>query len=403
MTVRLDRTTLGRRLEQNPLITARDVNPSLPELEVVSVFNAATAQLDGETVLLMRVAERPRSDIDPPPGAMTLDLDGPHPVLRPLPNGYSRHDVIGMCFLDTNGGKPRVIVAYIPKDLPGLDLRDPRSIRYRNGTGVLGVTSEGYTDYLAQMSHLRVARSADGVKFRIDETPAISPHVDLEEYGVEDPRVTLIDGLHYITYVSVSRWGITTSLATTKDFRSFERRGVIFLPDHKDVVIFPERIAGQYVALTRPMPQSFSRIAGIWIAFSDDLLKWGGHETVCLPRWDHWDELRTGASAVPFRTKEGWLELYHGVNRTHRYAMGGVLLDADDPRKVLARSPAPILAPGAAYERLGLFNDTIFSCGVVRLDDDRIRMYYGAADSCIAAADFSVNEILASLQERHTS
>jgi len=91
------------------------------------------------------------------------------------------------------------------------------------------------------------------------------------------------------------------------------------------------------------------------------------------------------------------------VNRTHRYAMGGVLLDADDPRKVLARSPAPILAPGAAYERLGLFNDTIFSCGVVRLDDDRIRMYYGAADSCIAAADFSVNEILASLQERHTS
>jgi predicted GH43/DUF377 family glycosyl hydrolase len=400
-TIHLDRTTgLGRRLEQNPLITARDVTPSLPVLEVVSVFNAATARLGDETILLLRIAERPRSDIDPPANAMTLDLDGPHPVLRPLPSGYSKHDVIGMCFLDTSNEKPRVIVAYIPKNLPGLDLRDPRSIRYRNSTGVLGVTNEGLTDYLAQMSHLRVARSRDGIKFTIDDEPAIAPHLDIEEYGVEDPRITLIDGIFYITYVSVSRWGITTSLATTRDFRSFERRGVIFLPDHKDVVIFPERINGKYVALTRPMPQSFSRIFGIWIAFSDELTEWGGHETICLPRWDHWDELRTGASAVPFRTREGWLELYHGVNRNHRYAMGALLLDADDPRKVLARSPAPILAPGTAYERLGLFNDTIFSCGVVPLGDDEIRMYYGAADSCIAAADFSVREIIASLEPR---
>jgi len=398
-TIRLDRTTgLGRRLEQNPLITARDVKPSLPELEVVSVFNAATAQLGDETILLVRIAERPRSDIDPPPNAMTLDLDGPHPVLRPLPSGFSRHDVIGMCFLDTTNEHPQVVVAYIPKNLPGLDLRDPRSIRYRNSTGVLGVTNEGYTDYLAQMSHLRVARSRDGIKFTIEDEAAIAPHLDIEEYGVEDPRITLIDGTFYITYVSVSRWGITTSLATTRDFRSYDRRGVIFLPDHKDVVLFPERIDGKYVALTRPMPQSFSRIFGIWIAFSDDLTEWGGHETICLPRWDHWDELRTGASAVPFRTHEGWLELYHGVNRNHRYAMGALLLDADDPTKVLARSPAPILAPGTAYERLGLFNDTIFSCGVVSLDSERIRMYYGAADSCIAAADFSVKEIIASLE-----
>src|SRR5438552_2399102 len=135
---RPERTTLlGRRLEQNPLITARDVKPSHPDLEVVSVFNAATAQVDGQTVLLMRVAERPRTDIDPPDNAQTLDLDGPHPVLRPLPRGYSKHDVIGMCYLDTERDPARVVVAYIPKNLPGLDLRDPPSIRYRNSTGVL--------------------------------------------------------------------------------------------------------------------------------------------------------------------------------------------------------------------------------------------------------------------------
>jgi predicted GH43/DUF377 family glycosyl hydrolase len=395
--------TLARRLDENPLITARDVKPSQPELEVVSVFNAAAAMVDGETVLLLRVAERPRSDIPPPPDAKTLDLDGPHPVLRPLPRGYSKEELIGMCFLETSARPPEVVVAYIPKNLPGLDLADPRSIRYRNNTGVMRVVNNGFTDYLAQMSHLRVARSRDGISFTVDARPALMPETDMEEYGVEDPRATFIDGRWYITYVSVSRWGITTSLATTTDFRTFERRGVIFLPDHKDVVVFPEKVGGRYVALTRPMPQSFSRIFGAWIAFSDDLVEWGGHETVCLPRWERWDELRTGASAVPFRTKEGWLELYHGVDRHHRYAMGALLLDANDPRKVLARSPEPILEPECTYERMGLFNDTVFSCGVVHLDDRRIRMYYGAADSVIAAADFDVDEIIASLEEWHNA
>src|SRR5205809_6994086 len=101
-TARLDRTALGRRLEQNPLITARDVKPSQPELEVVSAFNAGTAKLDGETVLLLRVAERPRRHRDPPPGARTLDPDGPHPILRPLPNAYTKRDGIGLRSHDTH-------------------------------------------------------------------------------------------------------------------------------------------------------------------------------------------------------------------------------------------------------------------------------------------------------------
>ncbi len=389
---------LGERLPQNPLITARDVKPSLPTLEVVSVFNAAAARVGAEIVLLMRVAERPRTDIEPGPDALTLDLDRPHPILRPLPARYRKQDLVGMAFLDTRERPPRVVVAHIPADLPGLDLRDPRSIRYRNSTGNLRMTNEGYIDFLAQISHLRVARSTDGVNFTVDDTPAIAPQTDMEEYGVEDPRATFVEGQWHITYVSVSRWGITTSLATTTDFRSFERRGVIFLPDHKDVVIFPERVGGAYAALTRPMPQSFSRIFGIWIAFSADLRAWGGHETLCLPRWEYWDELRTGASTVPFRVDDGWLELYHGVDRNTRYAMGALLLDADDPRKVLARSAQPILEPFEPFERMGLFNETIFSCGHVELADGRIRMYYGAADSCIAAADFDVRDIVNSLE-----
>ena len=390
---------LGDRLPQNPLITARDVKPSLPTLEVVSVFNTAAARVGNEIILLLRIAERPRTDLAPGPDALTLDLDAPHPILQPLPDHYRKEPLVGMAFLDRRDGqKPRITVAYIPESLPGLDLRDPRTIRYRNATGNLHATNDGYIDFLAQISHLRVARSTDGVNFTIDEMPAIAPHTDMEEYGVEDPRATFIDGKWHITYVSVSRWGITTSLATTTDFESFQRHGVIFLPDHKDVVIFPEKVAGRYVALTRPMPQSFSRICGIWIAFSDDLLSWGGHETLCLPRWEYWDELRTGGSAVPFRVDDGWLELYHGVDRNTRYAMGALLLDADDPRKILARSADPILEPLEPFERTGLFNETIFSCGHVDLGGGRIRMYYGAADSVVAAADFDVRDIVKSLE-----
>ncbi len=391
--------TIARRLKENPLLTPNDVVPSLPELEVQSVFNAAAARVGDEIVLLLRVAERPRTDRDPPPGAMTLDLDGPEPMLRPLPRGYGRDDVVGMALLDPRTDPASVIVAYLPKDLPGLDLSDPRTIRYR-GTRSLPDTTDGYVDYLAQMSHLRVARSRDGVHFTVDERPAIAPLGNLEEYGVEDPRATFIDGEWHITYVSVGRLGITTSRATTTDFRTFQRQGVMFLPDHKDVVLFPEKLGGEYVALTRPMPQSFGRVFGIWIAYSRDLVEWGAHEPVALPRWERWDELRTGASAVPFRTSEGWLELYHGVDRGSRYAIGALLMDGEDPSRVIARSPEPILAPSEPFELVGLFNNTVFSCGHVALDDDgqRIRLYYGAADSCLAAADFSVRDILDSLE-----
>jgi predicted GH43/DUF377 family glycosyl hydrolase len=390
--------SLGHRLHENPLLTAKDVPPSLPELEVVSVFNAGVAKVGDEVILLLRVAEQPRSDLDPPAGALTLDLAAPFPTFRKLPSGHRKHEVIGMCVVDTSTKPARLRVAYIPVSLPGLDLHDRRAIRYWDPRGPKDRNGQGHTDFLAQISHLQVARSRDGIHFEVDCAPALVPDRGLEEYGVEDPRATFIDGRWYVTYVSVSRWGITTSLASTTDFRAFERHGVIFLPDHKDVVLFPERIDGKYRALTRPMSQSFGKILGAWVATSDDLLAWGGHAPVCMPRRGYWDERRTGASAVPFRVEEGWLELYHGVDHDSHYAMGALLLDADDPSRVLARSPRPILAPEEPYERNGLFNDTIFSCGHLDLGGGRIRLYYGAADSVIAAADFDVSEIVASLE-----
>jgi len=389
---------LGVRLAANPILTAADVRPSRPELEVVSVFNAAAARLDDEIVLVLRVAERPKTVTTTAAGAQMLDFASSEMSFRPLPPGTNPEDLIGVSMLDTSQEPPRMIVAYLRRDLPGLDLSDPRTIRFHSRLGGSGGAND-IRDYLTQISHLRVARSRDGVHFTVDDDPAVVPADRFEEYGCEDPRATFIDGLWHITYVSVGRIGITTSRLTTSDFRSFERHGVMFLPDHKDVAIFPDKIAGRYAALTRPMPGSFGRVLGIWIAYSDDLVRWGGHQPVALPRWGFWDELRTGASAVPFRVAEGWLELYHGVDRHNHYSMGALLLDPDDPAHVLARSARPILSPSASYETSGLLNDIVFSCGHVPLDrdGDRIRLYYGAADSCLAAADFSVREIVASL------
>jgi predicted GH43/DUF377 family glycosyl hydrolase len=225
----------------------------------------------------------------------------------------------------------------------------------------------------------------------------VLPATALEAYGVEDPRVTEIDGVFHVTYVSVSRLGITTSVLRTTDFRSFERRGVILPPDQKDVVLFPDRVGGRYLAFTRPMPGSFSRVLGIWLAASPDLAHWGDHRPVALPRPGMWDEARIGASLTPIRVAEGWLEIYHGADRTNRYGMGAILLDADDPTRVLARSAHPLLAPELEYERSGFLHDVVFPSGHVMLDEARVRVYYGAADSNLAAADFSVGDIIAHL------
>jgi predicted GH43/DUF377 family glycosyl hydrolase len=390
---------LAHRLDNNPILTCADVAPSQAALEVVSVFNAAAAQVGDETILLLRVAERPRAMTGLLAAtARILDLAAPHERLEPVPIGTLGDDVVGIAFLDPATEPRRVVVAYVRKDLPGLDLSDPRAIQVTKPPPKPGARPE-VRDYLTQISHLRVARSTDGAHFDVDRRPAVLPSDSLEEYGCEDPRATLIDGVWHITYVSVGSVGITTSRLTTTDFRSFDRQGLMFLPDHKDVVLFPGRVQGRYVALTRPMPSSFNRVLGIWIAFSDDLVAWGGHRPLALPRPRMWDAIRTGAGTVPFRVPEGWLELYHGVDSDGQYAMGGLLLDAADPSRVIARSPEPILTPDRDYEQSGFYRNTVFSCGHVPLDEDgkRIRMYYGAADTCLAAADFDVKEIVASL------
>lgn len=346
------------RYEENPIVKPVDVTPYHPGFEVIGAFNAGVARYGDEVLLLLRVAERPFSN-DP--------------------------DIVKVPIVRPESG--RLEVMDLRRDDPRYDFSDPRVVR--------DVTSGVGFAYLTSLSYIRIARSKDGRNFSVDEAPFLYPADASESFGIEDPRVTQIGDDYYVYYSAVSPTGIGVALVSTRDFRRVERRGMIFCPDNKDVVIFPERIGGKYYALHRPTMKSTGS-PEIWVAESDNLLYWGNHRHLIGLRPGMWDGGRIGGGAVPIRTSEGWLELYHGATREHRYCMGAVLLDLEDPSKVLARSDVPVLEPEMQYEREGFFGDVVFSCGVLA-DGDTVRMYYGVADSSMACAELSLREILAGL------
>jgi predicted GH43/DUF377 family glycosyl hydrolase len=265
-----------------------------------------------------------------------------------------------------------------------LDLSDPRVISYDGN------------DYLTTMSHLRLLSSDDGIHFA--EPEGSEPFIgcgELETYGIEDCRVAQIGESYCLTYTQVSSNGVGVGLRTTRNWKDFEHAGMIFAPHNKDCAIFEEQVGGKYYALHRP---SSPELGGnyIWLAESPDLIHWGQHRCLAQSRKGYWDSARVGAGAAPIRTAEGWLEIYHGATKENRYCLGALLLDLNEPWRVLARSETPIMEPSTPYELEGFFGQVIFTNGHL-VDGDRITMYYGAADSVICGAHLSISSILASL------
>ncbi|HEY3668641.1 MAG TPA: glycoside hydrolase family 130 protein [Polyangiaceae bacterium] len=348
-----------RRFSGNPILSPSQLEPSRPDFEVVGVFNPGVIRVGDETTLLLRVAEAP------------LDVPAHH-VAAPIYDPESK----------------RVVVRSWPKDTPFLDTSDSRLITIGNDT------------FLTSISHFRRARSRDGFKFEVESRPAFSAAEPLEAFGVEDPRITRIGDTFWVNYTAVSSAGISTALASSPDLVSFERHGVIFSPPNRDVTIFPEQIRGRYWALHRPMPEDIGRPA-IWLASSPDLLSWGGHRLVASARVGMWDDLKIGGGAVPFRVQVGgrsaWLAIYHGVTASPlTYSLGALLLDPEDPGRVIGRSRAPILFPEAPYELKGFFANVTFTCGL-HAEGDLVRIYYGASDGVTCVADLSLQEILSGL------
>jgi len=248
------------------------------------------------------------------------------------------------------------------------------------------------------ISHLTVARSENGVdEWEIDPQPTLKPEPEQypeELWGIEDPRITWLEELRQwaITYTAFSEGGPLVSLATTKDFKTFQRLGPVMPPEDKDAALFPVRFDGRWAMLHRPVAKVVAIEAHIWLSFSPNLKHWGEHlEVIQARRGAWWDANKIGLSAPPMQTPEGWLVLYHGVRTTASgsiYRLGLVLLDLEDPRKVIRRSDEWIFGPKASYEREGDVDDVVFPCGWIN-KNGKILMYYGAADSriCLATAN----------------
>ncbi|MHC5111575.1 MAG: glycoside hydrolase family 130 protein [Planctomycetota bacterium] len=249
-------------------------------------------------------------------------------------------------------------------------------------------------------SILGLADSDDGFHFRPRPEPFLTPadqqpFAEYEAFGVEDARICAIEGRYLITYSAYSKHGVRIGLATTSDFESVERMALISQPDMRNVVIFPEKIDGRYARLDRP----HSEISpwSICISYSNDLVYWGDSRVVMKPVPYHWDEMKIGPGATPFRTDRGWLHIYHGVFPTMDgcvYRLGVALHDLADPSRVLGVSDRWILQPEDPWEVTGYVHNVVFTCGAVPEDDGTVKIYWGGADKVMCVGTAVVDDLV---------
>lgn len=248
---------------------------------------------------------------------------------------------------------------------------------------------------------LRVAHSADGIRFTIEDGGVLrSDEEPYKTYELElyDPRISRFeDGTYYITYGIDNRHGVQAGISETRDFKTFEKIAIITQPNNRNVVLFPEKINGHYVRLDRPFLDG-GDISSMWLSRSPDLVHWGQHQVVMTARPYFWDNQKIGAGAPPIETKEGWLEIYHGTTRNQNgwvYRIGAVLLDLDDPSKVISRGKQYLLSPAELYERVGDVPNVCFVCGVVPdYAKNELKLYYGCADTCTGLATARISDMI---------
>lgn len=249
-------------------------------------------------------------------------------------------------------------------------------------------------------SIIGLAQSDNGYDFEVRPEPFLTPSTDsvfgeYEEYGVEDVRISQIDDEYLLTYSAYSRHGVRIGLARTRDFVSVERISLITQSDLRNVVIFPEKINGQYVRLDRP----HSEISkwSVWISYSPDLVHWGNSKVIIKPETYHWDEMKIGPGATPIKTDKGWLNIYHGVFETMSgvvYRLGVALHDLEDPSVVIGVADDWILQPEAPWEITGYVPNVVFTCGAVAEEDGSVKIYWGGADSVMCVGSANIEELV---------
>jgi len=275
----------------------------------------------------------------------------------------------------------------------------------------------GEQRFRGENTTLGLAWSDDGVTWDVEPEPCWHVHTD-EVRRVYDPRLTVIDGVMHICFAMDTQHGVRGGIAITDDFKHFDIQS-LSAPDNRNMALFPQKIGGQYVRLERPMPV-YSRGGrdrfDIWLSTSPDLVHWGNTRLVLGVEDVAFANDKLGPAAPPVLTDRGWLTTFHSVDRDRtrgkngweakwqkRYCAGIMLLDKDEPWKVIARCPTPLLAPEAPYETEGGFrNDVIFPGGMILEEDGprkgEVKIYYGAADTVECLATAPVEDLLAACE-----
>lgn len=348
------RVDVMERIGEHPIITPDQVAPSNSAYRVRGAFNPGAAVVGDEIVLLLRVAE----DVDTGEGRVAV------PIMQ------REGDVV-------------------VTDVLEVDLAAPNVEQHGNHTVVIDGIARPTT-----MSHLRIARSTDGLNFEIDKQPFLAAETAGEMFGVEDARITPLGDRYLVTYTAASADGRAVGLLETFDFESFHRLGLVFPVDNGDVSIFPDRSGGLFRALHRP---TGSGPASLWYAESPDLLHWGNHHCVLHPRRTQWQAAGIGGGAPSVLTDAGWLQLHHARSDQGCGSIWAVLLDHYDPTRVIARGSEPLLVATTDYELDGFTPGAMTVTGVVERDGE-LFVYYGAADQVTGVATTTTQAVLATLR-----
>ena len=359
-------------IEAKTILTPEDIKPTKKLFRVRGVLNPAAVRLKNNKIMLFaRIAETP--------------FHGKKEFLAPRFSGEK---------------ELKWTIEKLPRH--GNDLRPDCFI----------VDSDVYR--LPTISHFRkVIMDENGFDVQsINTKPDFFGLKNDGDFGVEDPRITFLkkEKRYLMTYVSVSmNSGVSTSLATSKNLTTWKRKGIIFRQQNKDVVIFPEKINGYYVALHRPEGNMIFDKPSIWISYSKDLIFWGKEKPLLKPRRSGWDSLRIGPGAIPIKTNEGWLEIYHGVtlenpkdNESPKiYTTGALLFDLKNPEKIIARTPTrkPLFGTDLKSESKGFISNVVFSTAIIpTLDKKNVLIYGGASDSNVTVRKINLKQILNSLK-----
>lgn len=251
---------------------------------------------------------------------------------------------------------------------------------------------------------LGLAFSDDGVNWNVQPKPCLEMKTD-EIYHIYDPRLTIIDNRCYLCFAADTKHGVRGGIAVTDDFEHFEYL-TMTTPDNRNMVLFPEKIDGKFMRLERPFPV-YGRVGNeefdIWCSKSPDCVYWGEHNLLLGAENVPFCNCKIGPAAPPLKTSKGWLTTFHAVETVEEelyswhpnwhkvYYAGIMLLDLEDPTKIIGISKEPLLVPEKDYEKIGFRGNVIFPGGFILEDSGEVKIYYGAADTveCLATADIA--------------